>query len=187
MHNEDKALVLVTLHPVLNDVVCVRVSDPTKSISLSSCRVPPVPSSCSSNGSNFKSWPARADKGWPMTHRVIICNRFGGEAVLRGSDSFVRGIICAYVGIQAGEQVAVYAEIVARCNRPERSARSRGVAVEMSCQSSGRAGPVLPPLSGIMTGKIMMQNLPSIVLAHVLDPQPGEGIIDMCSAPLPLS
>jgi 16S rRNA C967 or C1407 C5-methylase (RsmB/RsmF family) len=29
----------------------------------------------------------------------------------------------------------------------------------------------------------MMQNVPSAVVAHALDPQPGEVIIDLCSAP----
>jgi len=60
---------------------------------------------------------------------------------------------------------------------------SRGVAVEMSCHPAERAGPALPPLSGVMTDKFMMQNLPSIVVARAMDPQPGDVIIDLCSAP----
>jgi hypothetical protein len=93
-------------HPVLNDVVCVGESDPHTSNSLSSCRVPPVLSSTDCT-SLLKAWPKRADMGWPLTHRVVICDRFCGEAVLRGSDIFVRGVICTDSGIQTGEQVAV--------------------------------------------------------------------------------
>ena len=72
---------------------------------------------------------------------------------------------------------------VARCNRTEMMTFSKGVAVEMSSNPAERAGPSLPPLSGVMTGKMMMQNLPSAVVAHALDPQPGEVIIDLCAAP----
>ena len=49
----------------------------------------------------------RINLGWPDTHRVIICDRFCGEAVLRGSDIFVRGILCADSGVRSGEEVAV--------------------------------------------------------------------------------
>ena len=34
-----------------------------------------------------------------------------------------------------------------------------------------------------MKGDIFLQNLPSIIAAHVLDPQQGERILDMCAAP----
>ena len=30
---------------------------------------------------------------------------------------------------------------------------------------------------------LFLQNLPSIVVSHVLDPQPGERVLDMCAAP----
>jgi len=35
----------------------------------------------------------------------------------------------------------------------------------------------------VLEGEIFLQNLPSVVAAHVLDPQPGERILDMCAAP----
>lgn len=104
--DETVTSVPVRPHPVLNDVVCVGERDPDASNSLSSCRVPPVSSSTDCT-SLFKAWPKRADMGWPMTHRVVICDRFCGEAVLRGSDIFVRGVICTDSGIRIGEQVAV--------------------------------------------------------------------------------
>lgn len=42
--------------------------------------------------------------------------------------------------------------------------------------------PSLPP-NLIPPGMAVMQNLPSIVCGRVLDPQPGEVILDMCAAP----
>lgn len=45
------------------------------------------------------------------------------------------------------------------------------------------AGPTLPPLNGILIDKLMLQNLPSAIVVHALDPQQGDVILDMCSAP----
>lgn len=72
---------------------------------------------------------------------------------------------------------------ITRCDRAEMFTAMRGVAVEMSWRQAEHAGPALPPLSGVMPGQFVMQNLPSIVVAHALDPQPGQVIIDLCSAP----
>ena len=40
-----------------------------------------------------------------------------------------------------------------------------------------------PPLNGILPSLVFSQNLPSIVCSHVLNPQPGEHVLDMCAAP----
>ena len=39
-----------------------------------------------------------------------------------------------------------------------------------------------PSPSGL-EGKVMLQNLPSVVAALALDPAPGSRVIDMCAAP----
>ncbi|XP_048539942.1 rRNA (cytosine-C(5))-methyltransferase NOP2C [Triticum urartu] len=53
-----------------------------------------------------------------------------------------------------------------------------GVAVEMTERVYK-----LPSFNDVLEGEIFLQNLPSIVAARVLDPQPGEQILDMCAAP----
>lgn len=40
-----------------------------------------------------------------------------------------------------------------------------------------------PSLADIPQEEMFAQNLPSIVCVHVLDPQEGETILDMCAAP----
>ena len=40
-----------------------------------------------------------------------------------------------------------------------------------------------PSLSGVLPHLLFLQNLPSVVVGHVLDPQPSEIILDMCAAP----
>lgn len=38
-------------------------------------------------------------------------------------------------------------------------------------------------MSGVLPHLLFLQNLPSVVVGHVLDPQPGEIVLDMCAAP----
>ena len=40
-----------------------------------------------------------------------------------------------------------------------------------------------PSLNGILTDRLFLQNLPSIVAGHVLKPVSGELVLDMCAAP----
>ena len=53
-----------------------------------------------------------------------------------------------------------------------------GVAIQMT-----EAVYVAPSLNAELTDVIFLQNLPSIVASYVLDPQPGEIVLDMCAAP----
>jgi predicted ribosome-associated RNA-binding protein Tma20 len=185
---------------------------------LSNCTVPKKDDGVSAL---FTDWPKRKKRGWPMTHRAILCDRFCAEAVLRGSDVFVKGVMAADWGIQAGETVAVYADIPrtptatttttttnktlsiprglllekyqghcvflglgkAACSRNEIFKSNQGLAVSMSLDPKDRAVPLMPPLHGVLADKMMLQNLPSIVVAHCLNPMPNDVILDMCSAP----
>ena len=54
----------------------------------------------------------------------------------------------------------------------------RGVAIEMTCPKY-----VAPTFTDEIKLVAFPQNLPSIVVSHVLNPQPGEVILDMCAAP----
>jgi hypothetical protein len=196
----------VSAHHVLDDVVCIDISSTRETESLTDHRIPPA----DDRPPIFANWPGREKIGWPMTHKVIICDRFCGEAVLRGSAIFVRGVLCADAGIVAGDEVAVYADIrddkapalsrgilldkytgtcvflgvgTACCKRAEMFNSSQGLGVQMSPLPWNRAGPVLPPLHGILPTQAVFQNLPSIVVGHALGPCQGEVILDMCAAP----
>ena len=152
------------------------------------------------------------------TRKRVICDRRCGEAIMRGSNVFVRGILCADPGILPGDVLDVFADVpsfrrgprckdssgkssatttrglqvdkytgravflgrgVAACSRPDIFRLEAGVAVRMSLLD--RVGPVLPPLPAVPGG--MLQNLPSILVGHVLEPQSHQTILDMCAAP----
>jgi len=151
--------------------------------------------------------------------KEIVVSRKCAEAVLRGAQVFVPGVLACSGHIEKDELVAVSVAV----ERPdgegrwlvgvtrgttlgtehaksqfEDTARSgwfigigralmtraslfretKGVAVEMVNRVFD-----LPAFSGVLTGDIFLQNLPSIVAARVLDPKPGERILDMCAAP----
>lgn len=40
-----------------------------------------------------------------------------------------------------------------------------------------------PSFDGVLPSLAFLQNLPSVVVGHVLGPRPGERILDMCAAP----
>lgn len=235
----DKTKMVVEKDPNFDDVVLIRPKqtisdnmyeqekvvgddDKSESNSLFSSRVPTnklpnvdnTKEETKLNTSIFQNWPSRKQRGWPMTHRVVVCDQFCGEAVLRGSNIFVRGILAADTGIRKDEIVAVYAHIrdmndvddrticrgttlencltgtavflglgQAACSRSEFFSLTKGIGIVMSQMPYDRAGPTLPPLSGALEDKMMLQNLPSILVGHVLNPQPNEVILDMCCAP----
>ncbi|EFJ27284.1 hypothetical protein SELMODRAFT_412312 [Selaginella moellendorffii] len=66
----------------------------------------------------------------------------------------------------------------AMMSRPTLFRERQGIAVKMTDRIYN-----LPAFHGILEGGVFLQNLPSIVTAIVLDPQPGERILDMCAAP----
>ena len=56
--------------------------------------------------------------------------------------------------------------------------QTRGVAVTLLERAFE-----LPPCNGLLPGKLMLQNLPSIVAAQALSPARGSRVLDMCAAP----
>ena len=69
----------------------------------------------------------------------------------------------------------------ARMTRREMFREAKGLAVEVR----RRAPPVqdAPSMNRLCEGVIRLQNFPSILVGHVLAPQPGEAVLDMCAAP----
>ncbi|KAF1326972.1 Methyltransferase nsun6, partial [Globisporangium splendens] len=134
--------------------------------------------------------------------KSIIVDRLCGEAVLRGSDIYARGIMSASSGINAEDRVNVFVDLdhsntrgshadehagrklliahgTTKMARTEMFRAQRGLAVTSLVRVCSDA----PSMNGVLNGKVYIQNLPSTVVAHVLNPQEGECIIDMCSAP----
>ena len=199
-------------HETLTDLVTIRTTSATAD--LNHAKVPPMTCNLPRNDVSskqtdlFPNWQHRRKQGWPLTHRCVIVDRFCAEAVLRGADIFVKGILCADAGIIESEEVAVYASLP-RPNSTKSNPITRGMLLQNYCDrcvfigigisqckragyfASSGTGVVMtstacspqPPMNGVLVGKMILQNLPSVVVAHALNPQPNEVILDMCCAP----
>lgn len=128
----------------------------------------------------------------------IIC----GQAVLRGADVYCRGVSAAPLDLNSGDKVAIFADLEGRIlkgwSKPFNgkavfvaNAISHVSRSDLFCKESktGLAFEITenlfpsPPLHGKFDTTLFPQNLPSAVCVHVLDPRPGETILDMCAAP----
>ncbi|XP_071102120.1 tRNA (cytosine(72)-C(5))-methyltransferase NSUN6-like [Haliotis cracherodii] len=138
-----------------------------------------------------------------LCDKEVVVDLACGMAVLRGADVFVQGIMAAPTSVHAGDHVSVYADLNAECRKGltqkftgHKMFVGNGVAhvgrEDIFCSSEKLSGvgirmtqPVFqaPSLDRVLPALVFPQNLPSIVCGHVLDPQPGETILDMCAAP----
>ncbi|KAJ7965059.1 NOL1/NOP2/sun family protein [Quillaja saponaria] len=149
--------------------------------------------------------------------KEVIVSRKCAEAVLRGAQVYVPGVLACSAHVEEGDVVAVSVAVEqpesgggwgvgitrgtilqgsqtdpyyfersglyigqgkAMMSRAGMFRVTEGVAVDMNARVFK-----LPSFHNVLEGEIFLQNLPSIVTAHALDPQKGERILDMCAAP----
>ncbi|KAG9132191.1 hypothetical protein Leryth_017052 [Lithospermum erythrorhizon] len=149
--------------------------------------------------------------------KEILVSRKCAEAVMRGAQVYVPGVLACSAHVEEGDVVAVSVATeqpnadggwgigitrgtvlqgseadpyhtqrhglyigkgVSMLSRAGMFRASNGIAVDMNDRVFK-----LPSFNELLEGEIFLQNLPSIITAHALDPQPGERILDMCAAP----
>ncbi|KAK7300168.1 hypothetical protein RJT34_11005 [Clitoria ternatea] len=162
------------------------------------------------------SGPHRLDYG-DATPKEVIVSRKCAEAVLRGAQVYVPGVMACSAHVEKGDTVAVSVAVeqqgagggwgigmtrgtvlqgsqtdpyyfernglyigqgIAMLSRAGMFRVSEGVGVDMKDRVYE-----LHSFHNVLEGEIFLQNLPSIIAAHALDPQRGERILDMCAAP----
>ncbi|KAL9419943.1 hypothetical protein AB3S75_037665 [Citrus x aurantiifolia] len=165
------------------------------------------------------SGPHTIDYGYEpdKPRKEVIVSRKCAEAVLRGAQVYVPGVMACSSHVEKGDVVAVSVAVeqptldggwglgitrgtvlqgsqtdpyyfersglyigqgTAMMSRAGIFRASEGIAVDMHNRIFQ-----LPSFYDVLEGQIFLQNLPSIVTAHALDPQKGERILDMCAAP----
>ncbi|CAM8989121.1 unnamed protein product [Rhodiola kirilowii] len=149
--------------------------------------------------------------------KEVIVSRKCAEAVLRGAQVYVPGVLACSASVEKGDKVAVSVAIeqlgpdggwgvgitrgivLQGSETDPQFFERKGLYIGEGTASLSRAGMFrvnegiavdmhnrvfkLPSLHGVLEGDIFLQNLPSIISAHALDPQPGERVMDMCAAP----
>lgn len=124
-----------------------------------------------------------------------------GSAVLRGAHVFTPGILSSPKHMKPGDVVSVYSDLEGKCTRGATSFQGKKVFVGNGVAQMARASifvdkppkgigvQMVEPLyqshsfDGVLPSLVFLQNLPSVVVGHVLGPRPGERILDMCAAP----
>ncbi|NP_001090297.1 NOP2/Sun RNA methyltransferase 6 L homeolog [Xenopus laevis] len=143
--------------------------------------------------------PRRTLKQHPVQ---VIVGAQCGNAVLRGAHVYAAGIVSASKWMKAGDEVSVFSDIEGKCKRGAKEFTGNKIFIgngiselsrnEIFCCNNPVKGkgikmtePVYlsPSFDNVLSGYIFLQNLPSAVVSHVLNPQPGERILDMCAAP----
>ncbi|KAK9742254.1 hypothetical protein RND81_03G159000 [Saponaria officinalis] len=149
--------------------------------------------------------------------KEVIVSRKCAEAVLRGAQVFVPGVLACSAHVEKGDTVAVSVAlerlepdgkfgtgitrgtILQGVDTDPHYIQRKGLYIGQGTAMMSRAGIFrvlqgvaicmshrvfdLPSFNKVLEGDIFLQNLPSIVAAHALDPQKGERVLDMCAAP----
>lgn len=125
-----------------------------------------------------------------------------GSAVLRGAHVFAPGILATPKFMKAGDGVSVFSDLEGKCTRGAKDFQGNRVFLGNGIAGMDRSTifcsnePVKgigvqmveplyqsPSFDGVLPELTFLQNLPSVVVGHVLGPRPGERILDMCAAP----
>ncbi|XP_070961460.1 tRNA (cytosine(72)-C(5))-methyltransferase NSUN6 isoform X1 [Oncorhynchus clarkii lewisi] len=136
-----------------------------------------------------------------LTSEVIVGAQCG-SAVLRGAHVFAPGILATPKFMKTGDAVSVFSDLEGKCTRGNKDFKGKKVFVGNGVAEMDRSNifcsdePVKgvgirmveplyqsPSFDGVLPSLAFLQNLPSVVVGHVLGPRPGERILDMCAAP----
>ncbi|AIF70375.1 nol1-nop2-sun family nucleolar protein III [Palaeococcus pacificus DY20341] len=118
----------------------------------------------------------------------VIANKFASESVYQGAMLYAPGVLKADKGIKEGDEVQIrdprgllVGVGIARMSAKEMILSTRGIAVEVTLPKFKL--PSLSELKSYEKGLFYAQSLPSMVVAHVLEPSEEELIVDMAAAP----
>ena len=118
---------------------------------------------------------------------IVEANRFAAEAVQLGAHLYAPGVKRCH-GLRPGMKVTVVDESgkavgsgVSHQSETSILTYRQGVAVEIKTSRTGL--PSIMETLWYSNGQIHLQSLPAILTSHILDPKPGETIVDLNCAP----
>lgn len=121
--------------------------------------------------------------------KVIIVNKYAAESIYMGANVYAPGVVSCN-NVLKGDEVTVVAEdgtpvanaiAVADCNEVIGKSIRKGVIAE-TIKSVFKV-PKIRELLEYEKGYIYPQSFPAMYVTHVLDPQPGDLVVDVCAAP----
>ncbi|MCQ5377063.1 MAG: hypothetical protein NO516_03335 [Candidatus Methanomethylicia archaeon] len=115
----------------------------------------------------------------------ITADKFAAESVMLGSNLYEPGVLRSE-RVRPGDEVHVadiYGHVVGSGIAHFSSARPHTKGVAMTTTESVYRLPQIRETAAYAEGRIQEQSLPAMLVARILDPEPGEVVVDMCSAP----
>lgn len=147
-------------------------------------------------------FPVDGPRSVQQLQSEVVVGAQCGNAVLRGAHVFAPGIVACPKFMRAGDVVSVFSDTDGRCTRGATNFQGHKVFVGNGVAEMDRSAifctgeppkgvgvrmtePLYqsPSFDGVLPNLTFLQNLPSVVVGHVLGPRPGERILDMCAAP----
>jgi len=123
----------------------------------------------------------------PEAEKKVVVDKFTAESVIMGSNVYVPGVR-SFEGVRKGDEVLIVSELghvvafgVAEMDEDEVLRARRGLAVRV-LRPVYRL-PAIRELEEFGEGLIYPQSLPAMLTSRVLEPEPGELIVDMTCAP----
>ena len=131
--------------------------------------------------------PVKGPFKLPEAGKAIVVDKFAAESAMMGSHIYVPGVL-SFRGVRRGDEVLVLSDRgqpvafgVARMDEQELLRARRGLAVEV-LRPLYRVPP-MRELEEFKLGLIYPQSLPAMLTTRVLDPRPGELVVDMTCGP----
>ncbi len=132
-------------------------------------------------------FPVEGPNPVPRVEKRVIVDKRTAESVLLGAHVYAPGVVEAR-GVEKGDEVNVVSENgvvvaygVAEMSWEEAKKRRKGLFVRVLV--SRYRAPSTRELPEWKEGLIYEQSLPAMWASRLLDPQPGEVVVDMCAAP----
>ncbi len=131
--------------------------------------------------------PVKGPRSLKRLDKTVVADKAAAESVMTGSDLFAPGVVYAK-GVERGDSVSIVSPNGVHVGNGVavmswREIASIGVGVAVRVYESLYEGPKISELPGLKEGLVYAQSLPAMYVAHVLDPRPGETIVDMTAAP----
>ncbi len=131
--------------------------------------------------------PVKGPFAIPEYDKKIVADKFAAESLLQGADLFAPGVKRAKK-VQVGDKVtiidktnAIIASGIAQMKTREMLERKHGLAVKIT---DSRYQVISIRDSELFEeGYIYDQSVPSILVSKILDPQPGDSVLDLNAAP----
>ena len=133
-------------------------------------------------------FPIRGPFKVPIEDGIVIVDKRTAESVYLGSHVYAPGVLKAVGHVRKNSPVTVVSPLLDpvgwgyfRIDPRDVGKVRRGLVVEVAV--SRFKAPKIREFPEFMEGALYEQSLPAMLVSKILDPRPGELIVDMCAAP----